>query len=334
MKIVMSVKINCLEDFMNRQIVVDDRIDLSYFCQSVLKSMNASDIIGYSLRFNVRYFYPFCVDENNMIRWIKDLKLASLPLKVGRKLILNTDINDYFMEITVDEMIKEAQEPIFQVVAGNGYGIIDEEWAFSLQNTLQTGLLERLYKSSKKQLEYGFNKDEINQNISDYLAFKENQKNVYGYVLNISLKDFEKEIKRKIQVESNMLLDDFCKVVVLSMHGDLSHLYGIKIRNKFLQDNYLFLNLKDLNLEEKSKFLVNYDFGDDWYFKVSVSKVITEPLKERCEVLAGKGYGIVEDCGGTWRLGDIFDGLNTDWDDYDINEFDLEKCNQRVKRVL
>ena len=51
------------------------------------------------------------------------------------------------------------------------------------------------------------------------------------------------------------------------------------------------------------------------------------------EVLSGKGYGIIDDCGGVWGLGDIFSGEDTDWGEYDINDFDLDECNENVKKV-
>ena len=36
------------------------------------------------------------------------------------------------------------------------------------------------------------------------------------------------------------------------------------------------------------------------------------------------------DCGGLYGLDEIFNGKNTDWGTYDINDFDLKKINRLV----
>ena len=48
------------------------------------------------------------------------------------------------------------------------------------------------------------------------------------------------------------------------------------------------------------------------------------------EVLEGKGYGIIDDCGGIFGLVNIFEKKNTDWGEYNINDFDLKKTNRII----
>ena len=49
----------------------------------------------------------------------------------------------------------------------------------------------------------------------------------------------------------------------------------------------------------KTRF--TYDFGDDWEINVKLEKIIIDETlskKDLPRVLKGKGYGIIEDCGG------------------------------------
>lgn len=68
-----------------------------------------------------------------------------------------------------------------------------------------------------------------------------------------------------------------------------------------------------------------YDFGDDWQFLIKLEKIIDIAdlaNKEMPRVLKGKGYGIVEDCGGVYGL---------DNELFDLTEFDLEDMDDSVK---
>ena len=127
-------------------------------------------------------------------------------------------------------------------------------------------------------------------------------------------------------------------MVIASFKRDLSHLYGIKINNYLIEGKYENLYLYHLRLNDKQKFSIIYDYGDNWCFKVSVSKIIDG--YSEMKVISGKGYGIVDDCGGVWGLYDIFygeDNLNEygeGWEHHDINDFNLDMCNVDVMEEL
>ena len=56
------------------------------------------------------------------------------------------------------------------------------------------------------------------------------------------------------------------------------------------------------------KLLMEYDFGDSWQVELtleSITKGPDLPGKELPRVLEGKGFGIVEDCGGTPGLAEV-----------------------------
>ena len=177
-----------------------------------------------------------------------------------------------------------------------------------------------------------FDIKELNERISDYKKYKENIKTPKKYIFNISLEGFNKEIKRKISVNSNISINSFCEKVILSMNGDLSHPFTIKIGKEFLEDYYGEFELFYLGLTEKEKLKIIYDFGDNWQFDLSLSKIVNGSDEIEFEVLSGKGYGIIDDCGGIFGLCNIFNGEDDSWGKHNINEFNLKECNKIVKK--
>jgi len=94
---------------------------------------------------------------------------------------------------------------------------------------------------------------------------------------------------------------------------------------------------------------VMYDFGDGWEVTLRLEDIIKNkalPGRELPRVLAGKGFGIIEDCGGPRGLarlaqafrekaGEDYEELSS-WlgqEDLDLTAFDLEDMNYRLKRV-
>ena len=155
--------------------------------------------------------------------------------------------------------------------------------------------------------------------------------------MNVVLEGFDKDIKRKIIVGNNITIDHLCRIVIAAFRGDFSHPYDLKKEKDYLGEEFSDRPLYDLRLKEKQRLYVIYDFGDNWSFKVTISKIVDGYSKT--EVLSGKGYGIVDDCGGVYGLDDIFYGENHDddpdyegWPHQDINEFDLEECNKDVRK--
>ena len=50
------------------------------------------------------------------------------------------------------------------------------------------------------------------------------------------------------------------------------------------------------------------------------------------KVISGKGYGIIDDCGGIFGLYNVFSGEDDRWAKHNINELDLKECNKIVKK--
>lgn len=97
------------------------------------------------------------------------------------------------------------------------------------------------------------------------------------------------------------------------------------------------------------KLTLEYDYGDGWEVEITLESVLEDkelPGRELPRVLAGEGYGIIEDCGGTGGLeqlaeafrqksGDDYENYR-EWlgrDESDLTAFDLDDMNLRLKKV-
>ena len=118
------------------------------------------------------------------------------------------------------------------------------------------------------------------------------------------------------------------------MNGDLSHLYGIKMgKKRCLSEYYNDFELYYLNIKEKQKLKIIYDWGDNWEFNLTLSKIMEDYGDTQFDVLSGKGYGIIDDVGGVWGLQKVFDGKDRSWGKHNINDFNLEKCRKKVRKI-
>ena len=345
MKVVLNIEVKELEKKLNRKIVVDEDISLTNFCEGILVSLNIDKMLSYGLvddgycYSNSNFDYSLYENEH---RDIDNYLLKDLKLKKESSLELLCFHQQCHFEILIDvlEIVDEKTEDEFTVIDGKGYGFFNNESIYELYRILRYTKKQKenlCTKIQKECLKIGFDKDLINKRIKDYFIDKEESKKPKSYILNVGLEGFNKDIKRKIIVSNNITIDDLCRIVIAAFRGDFSHLYDLKKDKDYLGEEFSDRPLYDLRLKEKQKIYVIYDFGDDWRFKVTISKIVDGYSKT--EVLSGKGYGIVDDCGGVYGLYDIFYGENHDddpdyegWPHQDINEFDLEECNEDVRK--
>ncbi len=338
MKIVVCVYVDELEKKLNRTIVVDKNISLSDFCEIINISLGNIYSPLYILKYKNNLYSLYDFETKN----INDYKLNDLNLKIADEMnLIYDETNCYNFVINVVDILNTNIYKDNQVIDGIGYGVLPKEDSISLYRILNYSseqIEKYCTKTQKEFLTKKFDIDDCNQKIEEYLKIKKEINKPKSYILNISLDGFNKEIKRKIIVNNNLSINTFCRMVIASFKGDLSHLYGIKINKYFIEGEYKNLSLYHLHLNDKQKFSVIYDYGDNWCFKVSVSKIIDG--YSEMKVISGKGYGIVDDCGGVWGLYDIFygeDNLNEygeGWEHHDINDFNLDMCNVDVMEEL
>lgn len=338
MKVLFNVTVEDLETEINRQILVDENTELTALCEFVIISMDGKKIPEYNLECDGVTYYPYKVEDSKYEKSIFDFTLKDLKLEKEDMMYISYNFDKgYCFDLEVDDIIKndsENKEIDFKVLSGKGYGIIDDEMPYYLKNLLKNknkNFLDYIPKKEKEYLQKKFEVEEINDRIETYKKQSENRFLPKRYIFNVSLEGFNKEIKRKVMVNSNILIDAFCRNVIRSMRGDLFHGYGMKIGKDYLNEFYEELELYYLDLKEKQRLKIIYDWGDHWQFNITLSKIEDGYSDKEFEVLSGKGYGIIDDCGGSWSLSRIFSGEDDSWGKYDINDFDLEKCNEKFR---
>ena len=346
MKLKLDVYLKGLKKEANRQIFVNDSLTLQEFCEYVILAMNGDCKHLYQLIVNEEYGYlgPGCYVYDSMYEeMMDDLTLEDIYFEVGDTLLLNYDFTaDWDIVIKIKDIKNGYLKKDFEIVSGYGKGIIENIGHKCVKEYLKSPANNKWKTFSVpnlKELEGYYeevNIEKINSDVDKYVNGGKDKVNPKNYIMNIALDGFEKEIKRKVAVDSKLNLNLFCRAVIIAMHGDLSHAYGIKVGKEYLKDEVI--ERKDLcylELKEKQRLQVIYDFGDRWTFKITVSKINDGYDSHRkFRVLSGKGYGIIDDCGGTYELEDIFNKENTRWGEYDINDFDMEKINKNIDMYM
>lgn len=346
MKVEVEVYFDEYKNKIKRDIIVNDNISIEDFCEFIITSLNGSCKEQYYLEVNNDEYKCFlglnCEYEDDSEEFMNDKTLKYLSLKKEDKLLLvYGNFDDWEIRIDIKNILKGYNEKGFEVIDGYGVGIL-ESFPFK-------GDLKKLLKPTKNELDYCsyrcpefieyrnaiFDVNENNMKIDDYIERKIDFLKPRNYIMNISLEEYGREIKRKVSVDSDISLNSFCRCVVKSMKGDLSHYYTIKKGKEYL-DEYIIntRNLRYLELKEKEKLKVIYDFGDNWKFNITVSKIMVGYGNKKFELLSGKGYGIIDDCGGTYGLYEIFSGENEDWGKCDIEEFNIDELRKEIDKEL
>ena len=163
-----------------------------------------------------------------------------------------------------------------------------------------------------------------------------------SYKVSVTLNEFEDKIKRTMLINDNVKIKDFCEAIIIGMNGDLSHPYELKYKDKYYlmkgmikrRNDEVFMGsdrICKLLFDEKDKMLINYDFGDNWMFIVTIDEIIKGHNDKNVVLLEGLGKGIEDDCGGVFGLERLIDNKNNDWD-YDIDDFNIDKINEKFDR--
>lgn len=343
MKIKMEMYLKGLRKEIKRTIQVNDNISLQTFCEYSIVSMNGNCKHLYQLILNEEeaYLGPGCaIQDFECEEMMENKKLEYLDLDINDKLLLNYDFrSDWDFIIKIKKIEEGYFEKDFEVISGSGCGIIEDCYGIQdLKEIINPEITEQNKKfyysmvpESKNYNIDNFDITNINDKIRDYLDKYYELVKPKRYEMTVTLDGYDKEIKRKISVDSNVKLQDFARLVIYSMRGDLSHMFGIKRAKEYLDDEVMKeQDLNYLELKQNQRLKIIYDMGDYWIFNVTVKKVIEDYGRKRFEVLSGQGYGIIDDCGGVDGLYDIFEGINKEWGDYDINDFDLDEINKII----
>ncbi len=163
-----------------------------------------------------------------------------------------------------------------------------------------------------------------------------------SYKVSVKLEEFEEIIKRTLLINDNVKIKDFCEAIIISMNGDLSHRYELNYNNKYYlmkgmtkrRNDEVFMGsdrIAKLLFDEKDEMLINYDFGDNWMFEVTIDEIIKGHNSKNVVLLDGVGKGIEDDCGGVYGLERLITNKDNDWG-YDIDDFNIDKINEKLDR--
>lgn len=199
--------------------------------------------------------------------------------------------------------------------------------------------------------------------------------------LKITLRGSKPPIWRRVAVPSDIRLSDLHYVIQIVMGWENSHLHQFVVRNtkprpapdelrKLFQNEQwdkleecmrrdrcisdIRFELEDIEDEKKvklselapavkSKFIYEYDFGDNWDHNIEVVKIVPPDEGVKYPVcLAGKFACPPDDCGGLWgyyekleilknpKHDDYEDTIEWMGDDFDPEHFNLEAINAEL----
>ena len=179
------------------------------------------------------------------------------------------------------------------------------------------------------------------------------------YQLEITLRDCQPPIWRRIVVRADMKLDRLHRVIQIAMGWTDSHLhqfvaggvcYGQPDREWDAEDTRM-LNEKrytvtDLAPTVKAWFAYEYDFGDNWEHEVVLEKTLPPDADFKHPVcLGGANACPPEDCGGSNGYAEFVDAMADpkheqheqmqEWigGAWDATRFSLEDTNAGLKRI-
>ena len=105
------------------------------------------------------------------------------------------------------------------------------------------------------------------------------------YTLKVYPQGMGREVYRVLEICGKESLDRLCRLILDTFDFIDEHMYEFCMDGRMYSD-YSYqsypedgqpstrVKLDRLGLEEKQKFILHYDFGDDWVFVISVQKIM------------------------------------------------------------
>lgn len=179
------------------------------------------------------------------------------------------------------------------------------------------------------------------------------------YQLKITLQGAKPPIWRRVQVPSNITLDQLHQVIQRAMGWYDGHLHEFEIYGESygqpMPDFGEFDLRSEVNVKlnkvitptEKAKFHYVYDMGDSWEHEILLEKILpSDPEVTYPLCIKGKRACPPEDCGGIWGYAEFLEAVKDpnhpehesmlEWiddDDFDAEAFDLDEVNHRLQHL-
>ena len=121
------------------------------------------------------------------------------------------------------------------------------------------------------------------------------------YTLKVYPEGQARKAYRIIEISGNDTLDRLCEVILSAFDFIHEHLYEFSMSGRlYSDDNYTCdpeykgqpstdIKLDKLSLEKGQKFVLHYDFGDDWVFEILVQDIHEEKVRAIAHMVDGKG---------------------------------------------
>ncbi|HUN23035.1 MAG TPA: plasmid pRiA4b ORF-3 family protein [Anaerolineales bacterium] len=176
------------------------------------------------------------------------------------------------------------------------------------------------------------------------------------YQLKVTLLDSKPPIWRRLWVVKTITLVDLHYIIQAAMGWTDSHLHQFIIGNTYYstpsEDDWMpvvdesQVTLGELVTEEGSKFVYEYDFGDDWVHTILVEKIMPRDANQPYPYcVKGKRACPPEDVGGIWGYAEFVEAIKDphheehanylQWwgGEFDPEEFDLDETNERLQKL-
>ncbi|MBF0496563.1 MAG: plasmid pRiA4b ORF-3 family protein [Deltaproteobacteria bacterium] len=183
------------------------------------------------------------------------------------------------------------------------------------------------------------------------------------YRLKVTLKRSKPPIWRRLEVRSDTNLETLHNLLQIAMGWSNDHLHQFVIDDTYYSSPPPDFDDDDFDIEaepgqdftleqvvpaEKTKFIYEYDFGDDWEHQILVEKILPlEPGKYYPVCVAGKRACPLEDIGGIWGYDFFLEALKDpnhpkrrqyleefgDVIDFDPEAFDLDAVNAELRKI-
>ena len=181
---------------------------------------------------------------------------------------------------------------------------------------------------------------------------KQNETQIYQ--LRAIVRHISPLIWRRLLVESDATLAQLHDILQITFGWDDYHLHRFTIHGKEYGINYaagLFFSndarnftLVDFDFCVGDRFVYEYDYTDAWLHDIEIEAITPPDYKKTYPIcIAGKRAAPPEDCGGSWRYGEIlhhikyrtfeYDEMMEDWiyRDFDPEAFDRMVVNAALK---
>lgn len=120
------------------------------------------------------------------------------------------------------------------------------------------------------------------------------------YTLKVFPKGWGREAYRVLEISGRDTLEQLCTAILETFDFQDEHLYEFCMDNKVNSlctyqsspqwgEPSVQIMIDKLGLTEGQKFLLHYDFGDDWIFSIRVQKIAEEKQYEKPAVIKSKG---------------------------------------------